>query len=79
MEIALDTGAEDVVVNGDGSIDVITTVESFTPVKEALIAAALQPINVEISMEAATKILINEQENAEKIIRLIDNLDDLDD
>ena len=79
IEIALDTGAEDVVVNDDGNVDVITTLESFGPVKDALIAATLQPVDAEMSMEAATKVDIETQEDAEKIIRLIDNLDALDD
>lgn len=79
IEIGLDTGAEDVIVNDDGSVDVMTNLESFGPVKDALIAATLQPIHAEMSMEAATKIGIDNQEDAEKIMRLIDNLDALDD
>lgn len=79
MEVALDSGADDVLTHDDGSIDVITTLESFGPVKDALIDANLQPANAEMSMEAATKIEINNKEDAEKVMRLIDKLEDLDD
>jgi len=79
MEIALDTGAEDVITHDDGSIDVLTTLESLGPVKDALLAAGLEPVNAQMSMEASTKIDIDNKEDAEKIIRLIDKLEDLDD
>ena len=79
MEIALDSGAEDVLTNDDGSIDVITNLESFGPVKDALVMANLQLANAEMSMEAATKVEINDKDDAEKVMRLIDKLEDLDD
>jgi len=78
MEQALDAGAEDVVTNDDGSIDVITTPESFTDVKEAMVAAGLEPQHAEVEMKASTSVDLD-LENAEKIMRLIDMLEDLDD
>ena len=79
MEIALDTGAEDVLSHDDGSVDVSTTLESLGPVRDALLVAGLEPVSAEMSMEALTKVDITNKDDAEKIIRLIDKLEDLDD
>lgn len=78
MEAALEAGAEDVVSNDDGSIDVMTTPENYLTVKEALIAAGFEPENAEITMQAATNTVLD-AEDAEKMMRLIDRLEDLDD
>jgi YebC/PmpR family DNA-binding regulatory protein len=78
MEQALEVGAEDVVTNDDGSIDVITTPENFTEIKEALIAAKLQPENAEVMMKPSISVDLD-LEGAEKIMRLVDMLEDLDD
>lgn len=78
MEAALEAGAEDVIINDDGSIDVMTTPESYLGVKEALIAAGFEPENAEITMQAATNTVLD-AEDAEKMMRLIDRLEDLDD
>jgi len=78
MEAALEAGAEDVVTNDDGSIDVITTPENYLTVKEALIAAGFEPENAEITMQASTNTVLD-AEDAEKMMRLIDRLEDLDD
>jgi len=78
METALEAGAEDVVSNDDGSIDVITTPETFVDVKEAMIAVGLEPVSSDITMTASTSVDLD-LENAEKVMGLIDMLEDLDD
>jgi len=78
MEQALELGADDVVTNEDGSIDVVTTPETFTDIKEALIAAGLEPAHAEVEMKASVSVDLD-LEAAEKIMRLIDMLEDLDD
>lgn len=78
MEIALEAGAEDVLNNEDGSIDVITTAEQFIPVKEALQVKELQPEHAEVTMAPSTEIEVD-AESAEKLMRMVDMLEDLDD
>ena len=78
MEAALDAGAEDVETSDDGSIEVSTTPESFTTVKEAMFAAGLETDMAEITMNPATSVEL-ELADAEKVMRLIDMLEDLDD
>lgn len=78
MEAALDAGADDVVTNDDGSIDVFTTPEDFSNVKQAMQDAGLKADHAEVSFEASTKAEMD-QEGAEKLMRLVDALEDLDD
>lgn len=78
MEAAIDAGAEDVITNDDGSKDVITTLEHYLNVKEALIAGGFEPESAEITMQASTKAELD-VENAEKMMLLIERLEDLDD
>ncbi len=78
METALEAGAEDVVTHDDGSVDVITTPEAFVDVKEAMVAAGLEPENADITMTASTSLELG-LEDAEKVMGLIDMLEDLDD
>ena len=78
MEAALDAGAEDVETNDDGSIEVTTTPESFTSVKEAMIAAGFETDLAEVTMHPSTSVEL-ELSDAEKVMRLVDMLEDLDD
>jgi YebC/PmpR family DNA-binding regulatory protein len=78
MEAALEAGANDVVTNDDGSIDVMTSPEDYLAVKDALIAAGFTPDNAEVTMQASTQTELG-PEDAEKMLRLIDRLEDLDD
>ncbi|HAO97856.1 MAG TPA: YebC/PmpR family DNA-binding transcriptional regulator, partial [Gammaproteobacteria bacterium] len=78
MEAALDAGAEDVISNEDGSIDVITTPEDFFTVKDALSDVGLEASHAEVTMEPATRVELN-LGDAEKFMKLIDRLEDLDD
>ena len=78
MEVAIEAGADDVVTNDDGSIDVVTTPEDFFTVKDALSKADLEASHAHITMEPANRIDLN-LEDAEKFMKLIDRLEDLDD
>ena len=78
MEAALEAGAEDVATNDDGSIEVLTGFEDFMAVKDAMEAAGLKPEHAEIIEKPTTDTVVSE-EDAEKIMRLIDTLEDLDD
>jgi YebC/PmpR family DNA-binding regulatory protein len=78
MEAALEVGAEDLVGNDDGSVDVYTTPEEFEDVKNGLADAGHEPENAEITFEADTLSPVD-KEGAEKILRMVDFLEDLDD
>ena len=78
MEVAIEFGADDVITNGDGSIDVITTPDDFFIVKDALVANNLNPEHSQITMEPDNRVELN-LEDAEKFMKLIDRLEDLDD
>lgn len=78
MEAALEAGAEDVSTNDDGSIDVITTPEAFLDVKEAMVAAGHEPAMAEVTQQPSTAVTL-ELDDAQKVMRLVDMLEDLDD
>ena len=78
MEVAIESGADDVITNDDGSIDVMTAPDDFFSVKDALVANNLNPEHSQITMEPANRIELN-LEDAEKFMKLIDRLEDLDD
>ncbi len=78
MEAALEAGAEDIVSNDDGSIDVITESNSFVDVKEALDAAGHEAENAEVTMRADNNSPLDVK-GAESMLKLIDMLEDLDD
>lgn len=78
MEIALEFGAEDVVENDDGSLEVITSVEIFLEVKQAIEASGLLPEQAEVTMRANTTVSLSAKEG-ETMLRLLEVLDGLDD
>jgi len=78
MEVAIEFGADDVITNDDGSIDVMTAPDDFFSLKDALIANNLNPEHSQITMEPTNRIELN-LEDAEKFMKLIDRLEDLDD
>jgi YebC/PmpR family DNA-binding regulatory protein len=78
MEAALEAGAEDVLGNDDGSVDVLTEPDQFVDIKEAMVAASLEPEQAEVTMRADNTQSLGLDE-AEKMIRLLDRLEDLDD
>ncbi len=78
MDAALELGAEDVLSNDDGSLEVLTPWEDFMSVKDALSEQGFAPEEAEITMIASTTVE-QDVDSAEKIIGLIDALEDLDD
>ncbi|MEJ2609700.1 MAG: YebC/PmpR family DNA-binding transcriptional regulator [Candidatus Thiodiazotropha sp.] len=78
IDAAIEAGAEDVTTNDDGTIDVMSAPESFSQVKDALITAGFQPDNDEITYTASTNAVLDEGD-ADKLLRMIDMLEDLDD
>ncbi len=78
MEVALEAGAEDILTNDDQTIDVQTTHEAFLDVKDAMLAAGLEPEMAEVTMSPSTSVDLG-LEDAEKVMRLVDTLEDLDD
>ncbi|MEC4725272.1 YebC/PmpR family DNA-binding transcriptional regulator [Shewanella sp. D64] len=78
MDVALEAGADDVVMHDDGSIDVFSAPEDFGVVKDALDAAGFESVNAEVTMIPSTKAELDAS-TAPKFMRLIDNLEDHDD
>lgn len=78
MEVALEAGAEDVVTDDDGAIEVLTTPADFEAVKNALEAAGLTADMAEVTMRAENSIDLA-AEDAARMQKLIDVLEDLDD
>jgi YebC/PmpR family DNA-binding regulatory protein len=78
MEAALEAGAEDIVTNDDGSIDVLTEPDMFVDIKQAMIAAGLKPEQAEVTMRADISTPL-EVDDAGKMVRLLETLEDLDD
>ncbi len=78
MEAALEGGAEDVVVDDDGAIEVITDPDSFDTVVGALRECGLEPENAEVTMRADTAAPLDD-ETSQSVLKLLELLDDLDD
>jgi len=78
MEAALEAGAEDVINNDDGSIEVITSPNDFDRVKQQLASAGLVPVLAEVTMKASNDTVLSGDEGI-KMQKLLDALDDLDD
>jgi YebC/PmpR family DNA-binding regulatory protein len=78
MDAALEAGAEDIETHEDGSVDVITPWEEFAAIKQALEEAGLVAADGEVAMIAATTVPVD-ADGAEKIMGLVDALEDLDD
>ena len=78
MEAALEAGAEDIDIEEDQSISVITPWEQLSDVVDALTAAGVAPDDAEVSMVPTTYAAC-EEEQAEQVLRLIDALEELDD
>ncbi|MEP6826231.1 MAG: YebC/PmpR family DNA-binding transcriptional regulator [Ramlibacter sp.] len=78
MEAALEAGAQDVIAHEDGSIEVLTAYPDFEAVKNALEAAGLKPEVAEVTMRPENTIELT-GEDAAKMQRLLDIIEDLDD
>lgn len=78
MEVALESGADDVITHEDGAIEVLTPYTGFEAVRNALEAAGLKPEIAEVTMRADNTIELA-GEDARKMQKLLDVLEDLDD
>jgi YebC/PmpR family DNA-binding regulatory protein len=78
MEAALEAGAEDVLTNDDGSLEVISTPTDFLAVKTALETHGFKPEFAEVTMKAANETTMAGDDGA-KMQRLLDALESLDD
>ncbi len=78
MEVALEAGADDVITDDDGAIEVLTPAPAFEAVKNALEAAGLNPEVAEVTMRPDNTIELT-GEDAERMQKLLDVLEDLDD
>jgi YebC/PmpR family DNA-binding regulatory protein len=78
MEVALEAGAEDVVTDGDGAIEVLTAPADFEAVQAALESAGLKPDIAEVTMRAENPIELS-GDDAARMQKLLDVLEDLDD
>ena len=78
MEVALEAGADDVITHDDGAIEVLTPYTDFETVKIALEAAGLTPEVAEVTMRADNTIELT-GDDARKMQKLLDVLEDLDD
>jgi YebC/PmpR family DNA-binding regulatory protein len=78
MGIALEAGADDIVTEADGSIEVVTSPEAYTDVVAAMEAGGLTPANSEVTMRASTEVELD-VETGQKVVRFLDVLEDLDD
>ena len=78
MEVALDAGAEDVVTDEDGAIEVLTAPTGFEAVKAAFVAAGLNPEVAEVTWRAENPVDVT-GEDATRMQKLLDMIEDLDD
>ncbi|MBT8122968.1 MAG: YebC/PmpR family DNA-binding transcriptional regulator [Gammaproteobacteria bacterium] len=78
MEAALEAGADDVISNDDGSFDVLTQPDNFIDIRDGMKAAGLKPEQAEVTMRAENSTPL-ELDDAEKMLRLLEVLEDLDD
>jgi YebC/PmpR family DNA-binding regulatory protein len=78
LEAALDAGADDVVTNDDGSIDVVTGPHDFVAVKDALAKAGFKPELAEVTMKPSTEVAMT-GEDAVRMQKLLDAIESLDD
>ncbi|RZI70787.1 MAG: YebC/PmpR family DNA-binding transcriptional regulator [Variovorax sp.] len=78
MELALEAGAEDVITHDDGAIEVLTAYADFEAVKNALEAAGFKPEVAEVTMRAENPVEVT-GEDAARMQKLLDVLEDLDD
>ena len=78
MELALEAGAEDVIVDEDGAMEVLTAAADFETVKNALEAAGLTPAEADVTMRPDLTIELT-GDDAARMQKLLDVLEDLDD
>jgi len=79
MDVALEAGAEDIRSEDAGTFEVLTSFDNFFNVKKALEAAQLKADNAQTNWIPSTWVTIDDEEIAQKLIKLTDALEDLDD
>ncbi|MDN3517084.1 YebC/PmpR family DNA-binding transcriptional regulator [Aquisalimonas lutea] len=78
MELALEAGAEDIVTNEDGSIEVLTTPDTYIEVRDTLVSGGLEPDDAEVTMRPSTTVSLA-GDDAVRMVKLLERLEDLDD
>lgn len=78
LEAAIEAGAEDVLVEDDGSIEVLTEPSEYEAVRNAIVLAGCEPENAELTMRASTSAELGEKE-AQSMLKMLEMLEDLDD
>ena len=78
MEVALEAGAEDVIADDDGALEVLSAPADFEAVRDALQAAGLEPELAEVTMRPGNTVELA-GEDAQRMRKLLDMLEDLDD
>ena len=78
IELAIDAGAKDVIIQDDGLIDVATTQNTVLEVRDMLVESNLLIVSAEVALVPSNAVELDE-ESAHKVFRLIDMLEDLDD
>lgn len=78
MEIALEAGADDVLTEEDGTIEVLTAPPQFEAVRDALVKAGLEPAVAEVTMRPENTVALV-GDDAERMQKLLDVIEDLDD
>ena len=78
MEAAIDAGAEDVVANDDGSVEVVTGPNDFIAIRDALAGKGLEPAFAEVTMKQLSEVEMR-GEDAQRMHKLLDALESLDD
>ena len=78
MEAALEAGAEDVIVDEDGSIEVLTAGDEYVSVKQAMTEAGFEPDESDLTMRASANTELSVDDGG-KVLRLVDMLENSDD
>ena len=78
MEAAIEAGAEDIVVDDEGSIEVLTEPAEFERVRDAMLAAGFEPESTQLTMRASTNSELG-LDDAASMVKLLETLEDLDD
>ncbi len=78
MEVALEAGADDIVTGEDGSIEVLTSPETFSGLVAAMETAGITPANAEVTMRAELEVELD-VDTGQKVLKFLDILEDLDD
>ena len=78
VETAIELGVEDIEINDDGSIEIMTSPNDLVDIKDALSNEEINIDIAEVTMKAATDVSIN-LKHAQSMMKLLDMLDDLDD